>query len=271
MRYVEYPASAALAPFVKCHWLVEDAAAQAGDAAEPIVPDGSPELVVHYGAPYERRDAHGRVQAPCRAAFAGQLTAPLWLAPTGATGVLGVRFRPHGAAAFLRVPLQSLRNQVVDAEDVWGMDARHLPEQIHEAGHDAARIAVLERFLLARLDVPRDHAALGQAGRLLAAAPDAPSIDDVAARTGLGRRQLERGFARQVGVAPKQLARILRFQAVFDRLGETPSAAWSALAIDCGYYDQAHLIRDFRSFTGVSPGTWFGDPHALADRFTGLA
>ena len=269
VRYVEYPASPSLRPYVKCHWVLEDPGASAGDPAEPVVPDGSMELVVHYGAPYLRQAAGGRRGTPARAALAGQITAPLWLRPTGPTGVIGVRFHPHGAGFFVRDRLADLRDSVVDAAALWGAAARHLPEQIGEAQGDGARIAVLESFLHGQLRPPRDASLWMAATGHLVASDGQSSVDALLAATGAGRRRLERGFARTVGLAPKQLARILRFQAVFERMGAAPRARWSEVALDCGYYDQAHLIRDFRALTGMTPAAWFAGAHALADPFTG--
>jgi AraC-like DNA-binding protein len=93
------------------------------------------------------------------------------------------------------------------------------------------------------------------------------SIDRLVADAGISNRQLERRFLCEVGLSPKQLCRILRFQQIFRALNGN-DATWAAVALDCGYYDQAHLIRDFRQFSGVTPAALLQHSSALTEYFT---
>ena len=83
---------------------------------------------------------------------------------------------------------------------------------------------------------------------------------------GLTGRQLERKFQIMVGISPKLLARIIRFQKVFKAMGQA-AASWSAVAYECGYYDQAHLIHDFRTFSGESPTAFYNYDHEVSEYF----
>jgi transcriptional regulator GlxA family with amidase domain len=93
------------------------------------------------------------------------------------------------------------------------------------------------------------------------------SVDQLAYEAGISSRQLERRFLREVGLGPKMLGRIIRFQQVF-RAVERDSAAWAEIAIACGYYDQAHLIRDFNQFAEQTPAVLFSKPSVLTESFT---
>ena len=100
-------------------------------------------------------------------------------------------------------------------------------------------------------------------------------IAELSARLGLGGRRLERAFQRQIGVSPKLFTRIVRFQRVFELVqAGLPCPGriaidWAMLALDCGYFDQSHLIRDFRRFSGQSPAAYFDSEHRLSDLFIG--
>jgi AraC-like DNA-binding protein len=93
------------------------------------------------------------------------------------------------------------------------------------------------------------------------------SVDTLASSTGISARQLERRFLQEVGVAPKLLCRILRFQRIFRSLEEN-DGRWATVAADCGYYDQAHLIRDFKQIAGDTPSLFLDQPGALTEAFT---
>ena len=118
-------------------------------------------------------------------------------------------------------------------------------------------MAALEAFLLGRLQLtrPRDPRLLTMT-RALWRNPAGFTVDDLSARAGISGRQLERWFLQQVGIGPKFLLRILRFQQALQAATGGARPDWAAIAADHGYFDQAHLIRDFRKFTGHTPRAW---------------
>jgi transcriptional regulator GlxA family with amidase domain len=93
------------------------------------------------------------------------------------------------------------------------------------------------------------------------------AVDRLASDAGISSRQLERRFLREVGLGPKMLGRIIRFQQVF-RAVEQCNSAWAEVAIECGYYDQAHLIRDFNQFARQTPAVLFSNQSAFTEWFT---
>ena len=167
--------------------------------------------------------------------------------------VLGVVFRLAGATPFLRAPAEAFRDRYAELTEVWGPSGRSLRERLLEASTDAGRLDMLEAFLLARLDPARvGPASLERAVRYLAIGP---SVGEVCERVGGSRRSLERAFARFIGTTPKQFSRVARLRRASRSLcqNEGPLGGWAEFALAHGYYDQAHLIHEFRSLTGLTP------------------
>ena len=163
-----------------------------------------------------------------------------------------VRFRPGGAAPFLRLPVHALTDRVVEAGDA---DARWLaPADIDAQSDPVAAVAALERRLLARLQAidGLDRAVAHAIGRLFSAAP--PSIDELGRELGWSRQHLARRFRTAVGVGPKQLARVARLQRAVDHLQRNiKMGTLAGAAAELGYFDQAHMARDFRELAGLAP------------------
>ena len=249
MEYSERRPRAELRSFVEAFWLLTGAG---GGALDPVLPDGRSELILHRGTPFDRVPAGGRPSRQSSLLFAGQMRSPVFLSAPDATDVIGVRFRPCGAAAFLTPPPGEFLDQVVDVDLVGEAWLTDLMRAAQDAASADAAIGVIERGLTARLADPPPgfFAASAAVDRLMARRGDAP-IEQIAGETGLSRRQLERVFRDHVGLPPKQLARILRFQATYAALGEPPD--WIDVALAHGYADQPHLIREFRSLAGNSP------------------
>jgi transcriptional regulator GlxA family with amidase domain len=145
-------------------------------------------------------------------------------------------------------------------------------ESIRAATTDRERIDAIERSLLkrtARASASTDATVIACIDTLRGAGRTI-RLDELGARFGLSSRQLERRFNDAVGMGPRLLASILRFRAVFDALSASPRAPWLAAAIDAGYFDQAHMIRDFRRFAGAAPQSFYrsisGLSAALVDK-----
>lgn len=166
----------------------------------------------------------------------------------------GVQFdlEPPAAAALLGVPAGELRERVVGLDDLLGPDAARLAERLDDAPDAAARFATLDDELLRRLRRARAGARpdVERAWARLCATGGRIRIDALAGELRCSRRHLAQRFAQDVGAPPKVAARLIRFQAVRERLGSVPLAR---LAAEHGFADQAHLAREFRALAGVPP------------------
>lgn len=266
MRYAEYPPHPQLAPWVRCFWTF-DSMANAAGPEEVIAPDGSPELVFHLGDAFQRLDDRGRVATQHRTVFVGQIERAMRVRPTGRAWIFSVRFRPAGAAAFLPDAARTFASRSTPLDALWGRAARELEERVALAAHDAERVALVSAALLARLAPQRRAETARRAAERIAASGGLVRMDDLAAELSTAARTVERAFDDCVGVAPKTLARIVRFRRALELLEGPAKTTFAAVAVDCGYADQSHLVRDFREFTGEPPTRWLAGDRPMADHF----
>jgi AraC-like DNA-binding protein len=164
----------------------------------------------------------------------------LWLAPLGAYRVLGL-------------PIDTLPGEPVDLIDVLGADGRRLGEQVRDLPSWQERFALVDSFLLERLDHGRSPSPeVGQAMSVLVQSRGRQPIGQLAADTGWSHKHLITQFKRQVGMTPKMAARLIRFETVRRRLARG-NQGWARIAAEAGYADQSHLVREFRQFSGLTP------------------
>lgn len=275
MRYAEHAPPPELSEVVRCVWIGEDAAPE--PVPQPIVGDGCPELLVHYGDPMLERGDDGTEAPQPRAFVAGQLTRPLWLRPSGRVGVLGVRFHPFSAYRVLRRPLADLTDRRVPLADLLEASPA-LVEAVTACGSDEARVAAAQDFVARRLaegdpghdDLVANCVGLLAESRAGADGEDAISIDALARTLGVNRRQLERRFAERVGVSPRALGGILRLRRFFDLLDFAQAPLVDA-ALAAGYYDQSHFAREFRRYAGLTASEFLATRPALASAIFDVA
>jgi AraC-like DNA-binding protein len=275
MRYTVHAPPPALRRTVECLWHVQGDGA--GAPPETIVPDGCIELIVHAGDPFlecgpvSPGPGAGGPGAPQPRVFvAGQLTRALAIRPGARLDTWGVRFRPGGAAACLGPDLERLASCLVPFEDLWGRAGRSEADRLLEHREGAAGLRrALEVLLLRRLaGGPGVDALAEAAAQRILRERGAVTVDVLAADAGVGRRQLERRFRSAVGLPPRALLRIARFQNLFRLYQETSRPAWADLALAAGYYDQAHLVNDFRELAGTTPPRFLAAQGELSRRFT---
>jgi AraC-like DNA-binding protein len=196
----------------------------------------------------------GRRRRLSGAIIAGPQGGYVEMDPSPHASVVGVHFRPGGAFPFLGVPAGELADTAVDLDALWGRVAVELRERLCEAATPAERFALLERALAARLDGPPErHGAVPVALDAFGQSRPGVRIRDVARRVGLSQRRFIQVFVAEVGLTPKLYSRVQRFQRARASVRMTPAPDWAQVAVACGYFDQSHLIRDFRSFAGLTP------------------
>jgi len=249
MDYGERQPAPGLRPYVRCIWWLR---APAGGGVERVLPDGCPEIIFNRADPFRGRGVQPLAMA------VGQLDRFLEITPTGEVDLVGIRFEPAGMHALLRLPMHELTGTSVDLD---GVD-RRLRRDLEAAARRG--IDALEDRLLARVGRPSEASV---AVACLVASGGTAAMDDLP----LPARRLERRFRAEVGLAPKRLARIVRFHEVVRSLDRGVQPAWAPLALDAGYYDQAHMIRDFRQFAGIAPGAYLREQFALSDLLAGVS
>lgn len=170
------------------------------------------------------------------------------------THVAGVVFRPGGTQAFMRLPASELSNLDVPVEELWGNEASSsLREQLLSAVSPTAALAALEKWLLAAWLQRVCHPAVSFALDAFRSSPSVGKISEVTGVISLSPRRFIERFETEVGLTPKRYCRLLRFQMAVARAHSAAHLDWAQLALDCGYFDQAHFIHEFRGFSGTTP------------------
>jgi AraC-like DNA-binding protein len=172
----------------------------------------------------------------------------------GAQAGMQIDLTPVGAHLLLGLPMDELTQRVVTIEELFGADGLLLREALAEAPGWPERFALVDDFLLGLLDDARSPVpSVTRALHRLRESGGTMPVGAVAAEIGCSRRHLIDRFREQVGVTPKLFARILRFERVVALVDARTSMGWAEIAHACGYYDQAHMIRDFNQFAGSPP------------------
>jgi AraC-like DNA-binding protein len=268
MHYQEFHPTEQLAKFIKCFWFLESAPAQSA-SPERILPDGCPEIVFHLGDPFDQYNSEGTTERQPLALLVGQMRRHLLIQPTGRVRVLGVRFWPGGAYPFLTIPQDEIAEKVLALDSIWGTITHELHSKIADSATPTEGVRHVETTLLSRLNGFRRHddAVLKAIAQILRSGGRQP-VESLAEILGISLRKLDRTFNTRVGLPPKTLCRIVRFQQVFKILerGEI-SRDWAQNTLDCGYYDQAHFVKEFREFTGKAPNSYFAEQNYMSDYF----
>ena len=267
MEYLEVRPRPPLSRWVRCFWFLRDEPCAAPGAAEDVFPDGCSEIVLNLADPFVHHGS-GETRVQASRIVVGTITGPMRIGPTGRVDVVGIRLEPHAASAVLRVPCDELTDRTLPLDDLlprgdW--DAR-----LHEEADVEARARLLEKRMLERIDARWTDPLVEMASGIIADTRGAVTVDDLSRRLGVGHRRLERRFRARVGLAPKTLCRITRFQSVLNEL-QRREARLAGVAARCGYHDQAHLTHDFRELAGRTPGSFLRSPDLLPRLFAGLA
>ncbi|MBL7744599.1 MAG: helix-turn-helix transcriptional regulator [Chitinophagaceae bacterium] len=267
MNYQVYTPSRELQVFVKCFWTLE-ADSKEEPSRQRVLPDGCMEMIFHYGDLYKQYFEDGSFVVQPRSFIFGQITRYIEIEPTGASGIVSARFHPEGLSPFLKIPVSALENKAVSMGDLFGGKGHDLEKEILSATGNLQRIKIIEQFLLSLLADP------GTADTITKNCVDAIfrsqgqiAVADLAGKMNINRRNIERKFAATVGMSPKQLSKAVRLQAALKMLQENNFSSLTSLAYDNGYYDQAHFIKDFKEFTGLSPKSFFAGNLRFATLF----
>lgn len=267
MTYKTYPPSSSLTPFVKCFWTLSSPAT-ATPEIQRIVPDGCMEMIFHSGDLYEQIFEDGKILVQPRSFVFGQITSPLEIRPTGKTKILAARFHPDGFVPFISGSLQEMENKAVPLDQLFGEEGNLLEKEIMQHSSVSEKIKQLEHFLLNKLK-GREwiERMIKSSVDIILKLKGQVSVEVLADQLNIHRRQLERKFSATIGMSPKQLAKIIRLQSSLKLLEKNQFTNLTNLAYDSGYFDQAHFIKDFREFTGMSPKQFYAGNLKMSSLF----
>ena len=232
---------ARLAPYVECLWTLEP------DRVLPehtVLPDGCTDIVYSRGRPAPEPQVVGvMTRAHKFALVPGQFDC-------------GVRFRPGMSRGFLRVTGNEIADQSVPLSEIWGTAGRDLATQLADATSAEECVGLIAE----RLPDPSALGVVQQVCTFIVEQCGQVRMDDLARDAALSARQLRRLFLEQVGLSPKHFSRVIRFRHSLSQLQTSQRGDWTRVALDSGYYDQAHFINEFRELSGYTPGEFVALP-----------
>ncbi len=268
MFYQEYQPSAALADFVKCFWIME-AMHNPFQEKEALIPDGCIELIFNLGTPYRRYDSDNNATLLKHSHLVGERDRYFLIEQTRAVHLIAARFKPGGLYPFVRFPIAEVTNQTVDLDFIFGSRVKDLECKLFETRSHKKKIDILQRALLRLLKAPDlNPPIINAAVKLIQQQHGKISVDGLAGELRVNYKYLERQFLRVIGLTPKSYSRIARFQNVMQALKYAAFHPWPSLALDCGYYDQAHFIKEFKEFTGATPSEFVARQNQIAQMLT---
>ncbi|SET96118.1 helix-turn-helix transcriptional regulator [Variovorax sp. OV084] len=256
-----FPVGAALRGHVSHIMLYSETFAEGHEVRERVLPDGAVRLVFNLGDAPSAGEGEGlAVEA------IGASAAPVVVRMRRKVEGLSVTLRPGAAAALLGLPVGEIGGSAVHLDALWQGEGTELLGRMAEAPDDAARVTLLHAVLQRRLRdssaAAGNTAAAMYAAQLIAASDGRRSLREVATTVGVGERRLQQLFHAHVGLSPRAWSRLARMHGCLRALRLQSSPAWADVALESGFYDQSHLVNEFRALCGVTPTEFMG--HAVS-------
>ncbi|MFC0772536.1 helix-turn-helix domain-containing protein [Terrimonas alba] len=257
MVYKEFTPGDALKQYVKCYYIFEsDSSAAFEDKAFAT---GCMEIMFNLGTGRWQTASGDDFKTTPNIELWGQIIQPLIFRSIGKNTMLGIRFYSHTASIFLNTDVSLLNNQVTDLMDVAGKQVHTLHSKLLDTTSLNERIKLVEEFLLNRLSLPEKKldkiVLVNNVMKELKHDDFFNNIGKVASRYGVSSRYLQKIFLQYTGLTPKLYSKINRFQHSLQLLAHG-NLSLTSIAYECDYFDQSHFIREFKSFTGLTPSAF---------------
>lgn len=267
MNYQIYRPHPTLTRYIKCYWTLEVSQQEEAPSRQRVFADGCIELIFHYGDLFKKYTRGDEFLIQPRSFVHGQVTRFIELEASGNTGMFSIRFNPNGLQPFLNYSIGEITDQAATVYELWGNEGKVLEDRILNAKTSPERVTIAEDFLLKKLAPHQASKLTEHCLQSIVRSNGTIPIEQLAKDLSIGRRQLERKFVAAVGLSPKMLSRIIRFQNVLQMIENRRFTSLTAVAYEGGFYDQAHFIRDFREFTGLNPKQYFSEDLEMARYF----
>lgn len=250
MEYLEYSPSVHLAPYVECYWSAYSEKPPFRER-ENLIPDGTIELMFNFGDPYSQLigDKNKTVNG---AHIIGIRKHSLIISQTSIQDFFCIRFKLGGTYPFFKIPVHLFSNAFYGLEELFGNTFKALEEQLYETRNNRKRVAIVEKFLLNKLnDRPDDYLFVYKSHKRLIDHPT--RISQIVSQFNTNYKTLERKFMNVLGITPAELIKIKRFNAAVLAMYSCHYGSLTQIGYACGYYDQSHFIREFKQLTGFTP------------------
>jgi AraC-like DNA-binding protein len=267
MIYRRISPPADLSHIIQCFWSVQDEAGvnKPDSQRQKIIPDGFTEVIFHFGEPYRIR-LYKRWETQAPALVAGQIKKHFYLENQGRSDIFGIKLKPAVLTHLFGLDMSKLTDRVVDVSKVRAVKSLAVLYKSLISLDTDRRCGIVAQLFRSQIDaVPHNHP-VDAAIDLIFRTHGTMSIGEIASRTGFTERHIEQLFKKHVGLTPKFLARIVRFNRIFHLISDK-QPDWSDIVFQSGFYDQSHFIRNFKAFTGEDPSRYMFSRPDLANFF----
>jgi AraC-like DNA-binding protein len=258
LLYLQHKPAPPLDAAVLALWYARDCDAPGG--RQLVLPTGRVQLVISLARDFLLDCSE---QGPAREGAAAQVVGARsvyeLIDASDLKDLIGVVFHPGGFPLVAREAADLFTNRGIDMEMLWGADARRLREQLREASSPGARLRRLEGFLRERMAARPVRGAAERSAMVeyaLRRLHGGAAVSEVARGTGWSERRFSQVFREETGLTPAVWRRVRRFQRAIAQLHAGATVRWEELALDCGFYDQAHFANEFRAFSGMDATTY---------------
>ncbi len=258
-----------LSGFVKQYWAIENALPVGEEHVQRIIPCGLPDFTFYFKDKPEVIQEDQRLSGNSQAS--GHRKGYRDLKITGDLSLFSIIFQPQGMMLLFDFPMQELFNQYVPLKDLFREEADQLETSLFEASSFSDKVCITEHFLLQRIYQKTKDYEWNRIFHTISKINYTKAnigVDELASAVCLSRKQFERTFSKYIGTSPKHFLRTVRFQNVLYEKRKNQWINLTALAHHCGYFDQSHMIGEFKAFTGMTPGKYFSEGEVFSDYFS---
>lgn len=257
-----------LSKFVKQYWAIDNCLPDGKEHIQRIIPNGLMELTFYFGNRPRALDNNKHLQGD--SILNGQQKNYYDIVVSGKLSMFSISFQPHGAKMFFDVPSNEFFDQNIPLKYLVKDAITELEHSLYEAASFEAKICIVEKFLMKQLRINFKEYEINRIAQSIALINHTKgmiTIETLYSASFLSRKQYERTFLTSIGTSPKQFLRTIRFQNTLHEKQMNKKISLTELAYNCGYYDQSHMICDYKLLSGKTPSQYFSECEPYSDYF----
>jgi len=254
-----------LQPYIRLFHVFESKKGPDDEGFLRVTPEGSFEFNLSLNGPLTRKEADGTTRVQPDHYVLDRFSRHYFMHSSNDVCIVGATFHPWGLRDFARVPSSEI-NGLVTLEELFGNKVHELQERILNSRNSDNAVKIIESYFLRQLPgIAEPDRIVSDAASRIFRSHGSIGMNNLVSRYDISHRRLEQRFCDVIGVSPKFYARLVRFKHALRRISSASDLNLTDISIDCGYYDQSHFIRDFKSFTGTSPKRYLRENRELND------
>ena len=257
MKYIEYKPSELLSEYIQLIWIAEAESPEDYYPREKVLPDGIVEIIFHFADPFITYNINGEGLKQSKGFAISQMKNFIEIESDGNIGFVSVRFYPWGAHHFFDFPISNFLDGQIDISLLWSGSFQKILNDLINISNDK-RVTIVQDFLQDQLrKYKKETQVIDHCIKAIRESKGHYTIDELCQNMNLHYKQLERKFLSTIGTTPKVFSRTTRFLHLCHHLKDYENLTMTQLALDLGYFDQAHFTKDFKAFSGLTPKEYY--------------